>query len=60
MIKSYLAKKSAKKAAAATLKKQINVALILGATALIREGLHKLEEKKTDWTFLGYRRYIGL
>lgn len=60
MFKSYFAKKAAKKAAAATLKKQINVALILGATALIREGLQKLQEKKPDWKFLGYRRYIGL
>jgi hypothetical protein len=60
MIKSFFAKKAAKQAAAATLKKQLTVVAILGATALIRGGLQKLQEKFPDWKFLGYRRYIGL
>jgi hypothetical protein len=60
MMKLFFAKKAAKKAAAATLQKQLTVVAILGTTALIGSGLQKLHEKFPDWKILGYRRYIGL
>lgn len=60
MLKEYLAKRSAKKTAALSLKRELIVVAVMATAVALRKGFEMLEDRFPDWKFLEYRKYIGL